>query len=518
MVPGDLLRSIAQRSPDRIGIIFEDKSFTWKQVNERVNRFANALLSLGLQKGDKVAIFAQNSHWYAETYLGLAKAGLVAVPINWQSTPTETTYLLNNAEAKAIVIDAQYLTLIDGIAGQVPELKHVIRLGDDREGGLGYEALLQESSPDEPQVDVSPDDARALGYTSGTTGSPKGCFVTHRQTLAGLVNYLIEIPVPRERSTLLIVPFFTGYGNYMIYCALYTRSTMVIHKQFQPVQVLESIEKHKIAHMCVVPTMLVGLLNFHEIDKYDLSSLQLIVYGGSVIAAAVLKAAMAKFKCDFCQVYGMQEAGGFVFFLTPDDHAGLDGSEASEKKLLSCGRIAQFAQIRLLDGNGNDAKPGEHGELIVKSEATVSGYWKNPEMTALTIRDGWVYTGDIAYRDEEGYIYIADRKKDMIVSGGMNIYPAEVEAAIYKHPSVAQVAVIGVPDDRWGEAVKAVIELKKGAKATEEEIIDFCRQHLASQKKPKSIDFVDALPVSNSGKVSKAEIRERYWQGRERRV
>jgi acyl-CoA synthetase (AMP-forming)/AMP-acid ligase II len=214
----------------------------------------------------------------------------------------------------------------------------------------------------------------------------------------------------------------------------------------------------------------------------------------------------------------MQEAGGFVFFLTPDDHAGLDGSEASEKKLLSCGRIAQFAQIRLLDGNGNDAKPGEHGELIVKSEATVSGYWKNPEMTALTIRDGWVYTGDIAYRDEEGYIYIADRKKDMIVSGGMNIYPAEVEAAIYKHPSVAQVAVIGVPDDRWGEAVKAVIELKKGAKATEEEIIDFCRQHLASQKKPKSIDFVDALPVSNSGKVSKAEIRERYWQGRERRV
>lgn len=517
MVPGDLLRSVAQRNPRGIGIVFEDKSFSWKEVNERTNRLANGLLSLGLAKGDKVAIFAQNSHWFAETYFALAKAGMVAVAINWQSAPAETAFIINDAEAKAVVVDQHYVDLIESISGQLKSVKHVIVLGGDGSKGLDYETLLKKSASSEPPVEVSPDDVRALGYTSGTTGNPKGCVATHGQSLAGLANYLIEIPVPRGQPTLLIVPFFTGYGAYMTYCALYTRSTMVIQAQFDPAKVMAAIQRHKIAHMCVVPTMIVALLNAPDFKNYDLSSLLLIVYGGSVIAPTVLKSAIEAFKCGFCQVYGMMECGGFVFFLTPDDHV-TDGTEAGEKKLRSCGRIAQFGQIRLIDEKGEDVGAGEHGELIVNSDATVSGYWNNPEMTAETIRNRWVYTGDIAYMDEEGYVYIADRKKDMIVSGGMNIYPAEVEAAIYKHPAVAQVAVIGVPDDRWGEAVKAVIELKKGFRVSEDEIIDFCRQHLASQKKPKSIDFVDSLPVSNSGKVSKKDIRDRYWQGRERRV
>jgi acyl-CoA synthetase (AMP-forming)/AMP-acid ligase II len=518
MVLGDLLRSVAQRNPRGVGIVFEGKSFTWQELNERVNRFANALLSLGLTKGDRVAVYAQNSHWYAETQYALAKAGMVIVPINWQSAPGETAFILQNAEAKALVADDQYVASLDSIAAQVPTLKHLIRLGGDENHALNYEKLISGQAATEPAVEVLPDDVRGLGYTSGTTGNAKGCVVTHRQVLAGLANYLIEIAVPRNRATLLTVPFFTGYGSYMVYCAPYSRSTMVIHRQFNPAKVFEDVQRYKIAHMCVVPTMIVGMINSPDLTKYDLGSLQLIVYGGSVIAAEVLKRAMEAFKCGFCQVYGMQEAGGFVFFLTPDDHRSLDGSEAAQKKMLSCGRIAQFGQIRLIDGEGRDVRYGEHGELLVKSDATISGYYKNPEMTAQTIRDGWVVTGDIAYQDEEGYVYIADRKKDMIVSGGMNVYPAEVEAAIYKHPAVAQVAVIGVPDERWGEAVKAVIELKKGAKATEDEIIEFCKQHLASQKKPKSVDFVDALPVTNAGKVSKKEIRDKYWQGRERRV
>jgi fatty-acyl-CoA synthase/long-chain acyl-CoA synthetase len=476
------------------------------------------LLSLGLAKGDKVAVYAQNSHWYAETQYALAKAGMVIVPINWQSTPSETAFILQNAEAKAVVADQQYVAPIESIAAQVPSLKHLIRLGGDPSHPLDYEKLISKHEANEPPVEVLPDDVRGLGYTSGTTGSAKGCVVTHRQVLAGLANYLIEIPVPRNRATLLTVPFFTGYGSYMVYCAPYSRSTLVIHKQFNPTRVFEDIQRYKIAHMCVVPTMIVGMINSPDLAKYDLGSLQLVVYGGSVIAPDVLKRAMDAFRCGFCQVYGMQEAGGFVFFLTPDDHRTLDGSEASQKKMLSCGRIAQFGQIRLVDEKGKDVKRGEHGELLVTSDATISGYYNNPEMTAQTIRDGWVVTGDIAYQDDDGYLYIADRKKDMIVSGGMNIYPAEVEAVIYRHPAVAQVAVIGVPDERWGEAVKAVIELKQGAKATEEEIIDFCKQHLASQKKPKSVDFVDALPVTNAGKVSKKEIRDQYWQGRERRV
>lgn len=517
MVLGDLLRSMARRNPNGLGVVFEGKSFSWKEVNERVNRFGNAVLSLGLGKGDKVAILAQNSHRYAETYFALAKTGLVAVPINWQSAAPEAAYILNHSEAKAVVADHEYLPLLESISSQLPSVKHVIRLGEGKADGLDFENMLEKSPGSEPAVEVFPDDVRALGYTSGTTGMPKGCIITHRQMLASLANYLIEIPVPREHATLLPVPFYTGYGAFQCFGAPYSRSTMIILRRFQPAQVFEAIERHRIAHMCIVPTMIIAMCNSPDIGKHDLSSLRLIGYGGSVIAPAVLKSAISVLKCSFCQVFGMLEAGGFVVFLTPEDHV-LDGSDAKEKRLLSTGREAQYAEIRLVDDNGADVAPNEHGELIVRSDSSVSGYWKMPEKTAETIRDGWVYTGDVAYRDEDGYIFVADRKKEMIVSGGMNIYPAEIETVLYTHPAVAQAAVIGVPDERWGEAVKAIIELKQGAHATEEQIIDYCRERLASYKKPKSVDFVERLPISSSGKVAKRELRERFWQGRERRV
>lgn len=517
MVFGDLIRSIARRNPNGTGIVFEGKSFTWKEVNGRVNRLGNALLSLGLRKGDKVAIFAQNSHRAAETYFALAKTGLVAVPINWRSAPPEAAYILNHSEAKAIVVDHEYLPVINSISPQLMSIEHVIRLGEEETSILDYERLLQKNSSGEPPVEVFPDDLRALGYTSGTTGTPKGCLVTHRQTLASHANSLIEIPIPREQPTLLAVPFFTGYGNSRLFLALYNRSTLVIIRRFQPSLVFEAIQRYRISHTCLVPTMIISLCNSPDIGNYDLSSLRLIGYGGSVIAPAVLKRAISIFKCGFWQAYGGTEAGGLVAFLTPEDHV-LDCSDVKEKRLLSAGREAQYAEIRLVDSNGVDVPPKELGELIVKSDSSFSGYWKMAEMTAETIRDGWVFTGDVGYRDEDGYIYIVDRKKEMIVSGGMNVYPAEIETVLYMHPAVAQAAVIGVPDDHWGEAVKAVIELKKGAQATEEQIIDFCRERLTGYKKPKSVDFVESLPVSSSGKVAKQELRERYWQSRERRV
>ena len=516
MVYGDLIRGNARRDPTRAGVVFEGKSFTWKEVDERVNRFGNALLSLGLRKSDKVAIFAQNSHRYAETYFALAKAGLVAVPINWQSTAQETAYILSHSEAKAVVVDQEYVPIISSLSSQLHSMEHVIQMGEEARG-LDYERLLRESPGGEPPVEVFPDDLRALVYTSGTTGMPKGCIVTHRQSLASYANYLIEIPVPREQPTLLTVPFFTGFGAFQCLGAPYTRSTMVVLRRFQPSLVFETIERHRIAHMCLVPTMIISLCNSPDIGKYDLSSLRLIGYGGSPIAPAVLRRAISAFKCGFYQVFGTAEAGGFVAFLTPADHV-LDGSEAKEKRLLSTGREALYAEIRLVDEDGFDVPPNEPGELIVRSDSSISGYWKMPEKTAETIRDGWVFTGDVARRDEDGYIYIADRKKEMIVSGGVNIFPAEIEAVLYTHPAVLQAAVIGVPDEHWGEAVKAVIELREGARATEEEIIEFCRERLASYKKPKSVEFVEHLPVSSSAKVVKRELRERYWEGHERRV
>ena len=517
MVHGDLMRSMARRNPDGTAIVFEDKSFTWKQANERINRLGNALLSLGLAKGDRVAIFAQNSHRYAEIYFALAKTGLISVPINWLNTAREAAYILDHSEAKAVIVDEQYLPLIGSLGSQLQSLKHLIRMGEGGAGGLDYESLLAQHSSAEPAVEVLPDDLRALVYTSGTTGMPKGCMTTHRQSLSSFANLLIEIPVPLEQPTLLPVPFFTGFGAHLCLDAPYSRSTMVILKRFQPTAVFEAIERYRIAHMCLVPTMITALCNAPDIGNYDLGSLRLIIYGGSPIAPTVLKRAMAALPCGFCQVFGTAEAGGLVAYLTPADHA-LDGSEIKEKRLLSTGREALYAEIRLVDDNGAEVPSNEPGEVIVRSESSFSGYWKMPEKTAETIRDGWVYTGDVAYRDEDGYIFIADRKKEMIVSGGVNIYPAEIEAVLYAHPAVAQAAVIGVPDPHWGEAVKAVIELKKGAQTTPEQIIDFCKERLSGYKKPKSVEFVESLPVSSSGKVAKRELRERYWQGQVRRV
>lgn len=518
MVFGHLLRHVVRRKPDVVGITFEGRSFTWREVNDRVNRFANGLLSIGLSRGEKIAILAQNSHQYAEAYLAFAKIGLVAVPINWRSNAAEAAFILHDSEAQALVVDQEYVELIASLPADLPCLQRVVVFNANDGVGrtLDYEAFLQKNSANEPPVQAEPDDIRALAYTSGTTGMPKGAVITQRQMLASMANNLIEIAIPRERPALLVLPFFTGYGAYQVFCALYTLSPMIIHRHFEAADTLRAIERHSVAQVALVPTMLVALCNAPNAQSCDLKSLELVIYGGSVIAPTVLKNAMDLFKCGFCQVYGMVEAGGYVMFLTPEDHA--QSMKSSEKRLLSTGRAAQYAEIKLVDEQAHEVPARTHGELLVKSDSTVSGYWKQPELTAETIRDGWLYTGDIAYRDEDGYIYLVDRKKEMIISGGVNIYPSEVEAVLYRHAAVAQAAVIGVPDEYWGEALKAVVELKNGMHATEREIIDFCQQHLAGHKKPKSVEFVDRLPISSTGKVAKLEIRKRYWSGLERQI
>jgi acyl-CoA synthetase (AMP-forming)/AMP-acid ligase II len=345
---------------------------------------------------------------------------------------------------------------------------------------------------------------------------PKGCVTTHRQSLVSYANFLIEIPMPREQPTLLAVPFFTGFGAHLCFDAPYSRSPMIILRKFEPTAVFQAIERHEVSHMSLVPTMISALCNAPDVGDYDLRTLRLVCYGGSPISASVIKDAARKLKCDFCQLFGTAEAGGLVAYLTPEDHR-LDGSALKEKRLLSTGREALYAHIRIIDEERRELGPNQPGELTVKSESTFSGYWQMPEKTAETIRNGWVYTGDVAYRDEDGYIYIVDRKKEMIISGGINIYPAEIEAVLYTHPAIVQAAVIGVPDPHWGEAVKAIVELAPGAQASEADIIEYCRERLASYKKPKSVDFVQGL-VSTSGKIAKRELREKYWKGQARRV
>lgn len=516
MQVGSLLKELAQKVPDGRGIVFEEFSFSWRELNERVNRLANGLTALGLANGDKVAILGQNSHRFVETWLALSKAGFVAVALNSESAPPEIAFILEDSGAKALLADEQYLERI-GQTAVPPALSRLICFNAQAEGWKNYEDMLVASSPEEPATDVSPDGVRALLYTSGTTGNPKGCVNTHRQWHSSFRNFVDEIDPPRNEAMLLVVPLFVGYGSSFILSALLTQNTMIVLQRFRPDAVLSAIERHKVAVAGFVPTMLIGMMNEPDFDKRDLSSLKLIVYGGSVIAPAVLKTALEKFKSDFCQVFGMTEAGGFIAFLNKEDHR-IDGSERMEARLKSCGRSARYANIKIVDDDGNEMPPNELGELTVQSSSTVTGYWNKPVETAAAIRNGSLYTGDVAYKDADGYIFITDRKKEMIVSGGMNIYPAEIEAVIYRHPAVAQVAVIGVPDDKWGEAVKAVVELKPGASATADELMEFCKPLLANQKRPKSFDFWNSLPIGGSGKLAKKEVRDVYWKNQVRKI
>ena len=513
---GLLLQELAQVAPQGRGIVFEDQSFSWREMNERVNRLANGLAAMGLTKGDKVAILAQNSHRFVETWIALSKGGFVAVALNSESAPPEVAFILEDSGAKALLADEQYIERI-GQTALPPAVSRLICFNAKAEGWKNYEELLAASSPQEPVTDVAPEDVRALLYTSGTTGNPKGCVNTHGQWHSSFKNFVEEIEPPRNEAMLLVVPLFVGYGSSFILSALLTQNTMIVLQRFRPDAVLDAIERHKVAVAGFVPTMLIGMMNEPDFARRDLSSLKLIVYGGSVIAPAVLKTALEKFKSGFCQVFGMTEAGGFIAFLNQDDHR-VDGSERMEARLKSCGRSARYAKITIVDDDGNEVPPNELGELTVRSSSTVTGYWNKPAETAAAIRNGALYTGDVAYKDADGYIFITDRKKEMIVSGGMNIYPAEIEAVIYRHPAVAQVAVIGVPDDKWGEAVKAVVELKPGIAATADELMEFCAPHLAKQKRPKSFDFWKSLPTGVSGKLAKKEIRDVYWKGHERKI
>jgi long-chain acyl-CoA synthetase len=291
----------------------------------------------------------------------------------------------------------------------------------------------------------------------------------------------------------------------------------VILEEFDPIRIFETIEREKVTVTHLVPTMISSLINHPEIKKYDLSSLRLIMYGSAPISAEVLRQAMETFKCRFIQCYGATETSGFCGFLLPEDHM-LAGSEKQLRKIASCGREAIWAELRVVDENGNNVKGDDVGEIIIKGDGVIKEYWKDPDKTKDAIKNGWWYSGDMAKVDEDGYISIVDRKTGMIISGGINIYPREIENVLYSHPTVKEAVVIGVPDREWGESVKAIVQLKEGMTANEQEIIDFCKQQLASYKKPRSVDFVDQFPLGIGGKILRRVVREQYWKGKDRKV
>jgi long-chain acyl-CoA synthetase len=511
----DMLNHNAQKYSNKIALISADKRYTFEQVNQRINRLINALSNLGVEKGDRVGILAYNCSQYFEAF-GLAKAGRVCVPLNYRFVGRELAYLINNSEINTLILEKEFVDVLNSIRHEIDGVRNFICLDATVKDMENYERLISRFSSDEPVDEIDMDDPCALFYTSGTTGRPKGAIHTHRSLIAEATR-VPHRDIGSDDVALCVMPFFhVGGSAAYLFPAFASGATIVVHKKFDETQVLKAIDKEKITYIYLVPAMIIRLLEHPDLDKYDLSSLRSVAYTGAPMPIEALRKGIDRFGQVFIQFLGQTETLNLAV-LKKQDHK-VKGSSDEVKRLESAGKPLARDEIRIVDEQGRDVPIGEAGEIIARSDRAMKGYWKAPEETAETIKGGWLHTGDVGRMDEDGYIYIVDRKKDMIISGGENISSREVEEVLYMHPAILEAAVVGVPDEKWGESVKAVVVLKQEASASEEEIVDFCKEHLASYKKPRSAEFWDGLPRTASGKVRKNEIRERYWEGYEKRV
>ena len=492
----------------------------WRTLDERVRRLANGLAGtgdggLGLAKGDRVAILAKNSIEYQELYYAAGRAGLVAQPLNWRLGVPELTKIVADAAPKALIASDEWLDAAKQLQAAV-DVPHWLQYG--RGGDGSYEDLLARSSTDEPERSASTGDADPffILYTGGTTGESKGALHSHTSTSFGMLNQTVA-----ERIVPTDVYMLTGqmYHIPVVLSMNYMRhGCPLVLMNFEARTALELIQEEKVSAFLGITTMLNWMMAVPGFSNYDISSLRNIQYGGGPMPSSVVKAALDHFPCTLIQGYGQTE-GTTMCFLSQEDH--LDAVRGIHpERLMSCGREGFVTTVRVVDPDGNEVpRDGRTaGQIVVRSEANMLGYWGRPDLTAATLRDGWMWTGDVATWDADSYVFIVDRAKDMIISGGENIYSIQVEEAVNQHPSVLECAVIGVPDDEWGEAVKAFVVLKPETTATEAEIIDTARQHLASYQKPRSVEFVDALPKAPTGKILKRDLRAPYWADRDRSV
>ncbi|KQX95778.1 acyl-CoA synthetase [Variovorax sp. Root473] len=496
--------------------IYQDRKRSWSEVGARVPRLAAGLCQLGLKPGDRLAVLAFNSDNYIELFFAAAWANLVIVPLNTRWAVPENVYSLNDAGCHGLIVD-------DGFADQVPALlkghamQHVVHMGDQPTpaGMHAYEGLITQS---EPMADACGRDDQLCGiyYTGGTTGHPKGVMLSHTNFIAASINWIATLHFSDQTTYMHSAGLFHLAGSSPAFALTLAGGTHVCLPKFDAQLAFEAIQTHRINYVLFVPTMINMLLNHPDFDRYDLTSVRYCEYGASPIPDSVLATAIAKLPSwEFIQGYGMTETAALTVSLPWRYH--FDGEHGPHKRK-AAGRAAYGVDVKIVDPEGNELPRGTSGEIAVRGPQVMLGYWNKPDATAAAIRDGWMHTGDGAWMDEDGFIYIVDRVKDMIISGGENIYSREVENAVHAHPAVKECAVIGIPDEKWGEAVLAVISLKDAHEVTEQEIIEHCRALIANYKCPRKVQFLDALPLSGAGKIMKNVLREPYWKGSTRSV
>ncbi|MBX7219282.1 MAG: long-chain-fatty-acid--CoA ligase [Blastocatellia bacterium] len=512
---GELLTRNARKYGRETGIVDGDTRLTWQALNERANRFVSGLQTLGVKFGERVCFLSKNCHQFVEALFGLGKIGVAPVMVNYRLAEPEVEYIVRNSGASVILVGAEYAPLATSIARRVEHLRLVVVLGNVQTAEpklVAYEQISGLGNPAEPRPDrpVETDDLALLLYTSGTTGFPKGAIYSHHSLLVGMFVHVHAIDSRYGRRVMLPSPLYSAAGIAGIYCSVYVGSLSVLIN-FEPQLALETLVRERITFTNLVPTTIHMLCQREDIREYDFSHLEVLLYGGAPMPEPVLRRAAEIFGCDFRQTFAATETGCAGTVLEPFEHRLALTDPVWAGRLASCGRPQCNVDVRVVNEQGMDVKPGEIGEIIVKTEANMLGYWNNPEATAETIRDGYVYMADMATVDDEGFIFLVDRKKDLIISGALNIYPSEVERILAQHPGVAECAVIGVPHEKWGEAVKAVVVLKSGMTVTETELIAFCEGKIAGFKKPKSVDLVERLPRNPTGKVLRRVLREPYW-------
>jgi acyl-CoA synthetase (AMP-forming)/AMP-acid ligase II len=510
------LRRAACYWGDRTAVIHRDRQLSFRQLDERSTRLANALLGLGLAKGDRVAVQSRNCTELVEIECALYKAGLVKAALNPRFTPHEAADVVENCAPRVMIAGLGYTAYTRESAG-FGSIETFVAIGAEAAGYADYETLIERASPRAPDYRPQADDLAVLHFSSGSTGRIKAAMQTYGNRLASLRKIVLGMDRPaRPGDRLALIGPVTHASGMLMQPYLFNGATLVLFDTFEPARFIADLARLRITHTFMVPAMINMLLGESALDAADLGSLKMLGYGAAPMAPARIEEAWARIGPVLSQGYGASESTSGVTRLSIADHA--DALANRPARLASCGRPLGETEVCVVDENGREVGGEAIGEIVIRGDDVFRGYWGAPELTAEVLVDGWLRTGDLARVDEEGFIYLVDRRKDMIISGGFNVYPTEVEATLYRHPDVLEACVIGVPDDRWGEAVKAVIVLKPGRETGAEALVAHCRAQLADYKLPRSVAFVADLPKNASGKIARKLVREQYWQGAARRV
>ncbi len=510
----DISRYHGQENAEHTALVFSGRETSYKQLDNYANQISHGLSAL-VEPQQRVAILAKNNDYFFELLMGAGKCGAVLVGVNWRLAAPEIEYILNDSETRVLFIEVAFIPVLEKIRPQLPLLKKVIIFADgyDDEDYTPWRDQYPSAELDQP---VAGADIAMQLYTSGTTGHPKGVELSHRAILAlREAEHLVAEWSQWDNTDVALVamPLFHIGGTATGLIALYNGSAAVIMPEVDPGEIIAAMHHYKVTRTFFVPAVIQLLLDHPSCNADAFKSLKALLYGASPIPAALLTEALSVFQCSFAQIYGMTETAGSMTVLPPEDH-----SDPTAEKMASCGKAYPSVDIAIVDQDGRHLPANTVGEIIIRSPSLMTSYWHLPEATEQTLIDGWLYSGDAGYMDDEGYLYIYDRVKDMIVSGGENIYPAEVESVLFEHEAVKDIAIIGVPSKKWGEEVKAVVVAVEGSDLQAEQLLEFAREKIAGFKIPKSVDFVDELPRNPSGKLLKREIRKPYWGNMDREV